>query len=333
MIAKDLAGRIVCAALILVLAPATPAAGVIIRGGDGSGNNTAPDDDPGWANVGEPGGGNAVYVGNGWMLTAAHVGPAPVLLGGKRYEVVPNTWHRISDPSRPGQTTDLGLFQIAGHPTGVRNLSICREPPPTGTSVLAIGNGRNRAPDLTTWYVDTHSQPNVWRDSPFPAGRSIRKGFKYANGQAKRWGKNQVNRICPEQDCGQGTACVIEMVFHPTGGCGDDEMQVSSHDSGGALFRKFNGTWQLAGILVTKGFQSGQPNDTAVFGNLSYAIDLSAYANEIKTTVYGPDDPLKAVKPWLIPAAASLAVVLLLAFLWHRHRRRVLEDEWSEFSD
>jgi hypothetical protein len=225
------------------------------------------------------------------------------------------------------------LFQIVGPPTGVRKLPLSRQPPPTGSAVLAIGYGRNRAPQPTTWHVDPRAEPNVWQESPFPDARTTREGFKYAAGQAKRWGKSQVNRLCPDQNYGQGPVCTIEMVFHATGGCGNDEMQLANHDSGGALFRRTGGTWELAGILATKALLSGQPNDTAVFGNLSYAIDLSAYVDEIQTTVYGLEDPLKAMVPFLLPAAASLGGMFLISYLWRRHRRKIIEREWAAFED
>lgn len=327
------ARRIAGFALILLLASASAAWGVIIRGGDGSGNTSAPADDPGWGNVGQRGDCGAVYIANGWVLTAGHVEPGPVVLGGVRYEMVPDSWRRISDPSRAGQSTDLGLFQIVGQPTGMRDLIISPQPPPTGMTVVAIGYGRNRATQPTTWYVDLHAQPNVWQESLFPEGRTIRKGFKYAAGQTKRWGKGNVNRVCPDQDYGQGPTCVIETMFHAQGGCDDDEMQLATKDSGGALFRKLNGNWVLAGILATKATSAGQPDETAVFGNLSYAVDLSAYADEIKITVYGPDNPAEAILPFLFPAVGVVACVVLLDFLWRRHRRKKSEKDWAGFED
>ena len=42
--------------------------------GDGTGNVTAPPDDPGWDHLGTKGGTTVVYVGNRWVLTAHHVG-------------------------------------------------------------------------------------------------------------------------------------------------------------------------------------------------------------------------------------------------------------------
>ena len=56
--------------VVAIVAVSQPSAAVVIRGGDGSGNTTAPGDDPGWAYVGERGIGGAVYLGWRWVLTA-----------------------------------------------------------------------------------------------------------------------------------------------------------------------------------------------------------------------------------------------------------------------
>ena len=68
------------ALLLAVLAFCSPfgdAQAVIIEAGDGTGNVTAPPDDPGWANLGNRGGTTGVYLGRRWVLTApaAYVHP------------------------------------------------------------------------------------------------------------------------------------------------------------------------------------------------------------------------------------------------------------------
>ena len=55
---------------------------VVIAGGDGTANTSAPSDDPGWANVGTRNKLTIVYLGNRWVLTAAHVGFGEVTIGG-----------------------------------------------------------------------------------------------------------------------------------------------------------------------------------------------------------------------------------------------------------
>src|SRR5580704_15894094 len=57
----------------------------IVAGGDGTQNTTPPADDPGFANVGIRGSGSGIYLGNGWVLTAAHVGAGWVWFNGVEY--------------------------------------------------------------------------------------------------------------------------------------------------------------------------------------------------------------------------------------------------------
>ncbi len=56
-------------AVALALAWGGPAAAVIIASGNGTGNISAPPDDPGWDNVVNLTGLTGVYLGNGWVLT------------------------------------------------------------------------------------------------------------------------------------------------------------------------------------------------------------------------------------------------------------------------
>ena len=63
---------------------ASPAAAVLIDSGDGTGNTTAPADDPGFIHIGKRSQFSAVYVGNGWVLTANHTGVGAVEIDGQK---------------------------------------------------------------------------------------------------------------------------------------------------------------------------------------------------------------------------------------------------------
>ena len=67
-------------ALGLPLAIAAAAPAVIIDSGDGTGNTSAPSPDPGWSHVGSCNGLSCVYLGDGWVLTANHVGAGDAYL-------------------------------------------------------------------------------------------------------------------------------------------------------------------------------------------------------------------------------------------------------------
>jgi len=63
----------------------------------------------GWNYVGQVNGASGVYLGNGWVLTAAHVGMGNFILSGNTYEAVAGSSHSISNSNG---TVDVVLFQI-----------------------------------------------------------------------------------------------------------------------------------------------------------------------------------------------------------------------------
>ena len=95
---------------LLVVWPAL-APGLVLDSGDGQGNETAPVDDPGWHNVVRRlGGPSVVYLGDGWVLTANHVGAGVVLIEQALYDPIPSSIQQIHNDD--GSLTDLLLFQI-----------------------------------------------------------------------------------------------------------------------------------------------------------------------------------------------------------------------------
>jgi hypothetical protein len=129
-------------AAALALAP-QPARGVIIQTLSGTGNTTAPHDDPGWNNVSFRGNGTAVYVGNGWVLTANHVTGGNMTFGGQTYAEVPGTAFSLTNNAAAGKTanTDLKMFPIDGIPAGLPTLAIASTTPTAGTAMTMIGGG------------------------------------------------------------------------------------------------------------------------------------------------------------------------------------------------
>ncbi len=60
------------------------------------------------------------------------------------------------------------------------------------------------------------------------------------------------------------------------------EGQGAPGDSGGGVFIKSGGTWELAGTILYIGEHSGQPQyKIAAAGNLTYMADLSVYRDQI----------------------------------------------------
>jgi hypothetical protein len=277
-------------ALGLPLAVAVSAAAVIIDSGSGTGNVTAPSPNPGWGNVGiENNALSAVYLGDGWVLTANHSGPGDVWFGGVLYPWVPGASVRLST------STDLVLFKIQGPFPGLPALSIRATSPPLGTSLIMIGHGRNRGA-ATTW------------DPPGPG--PTYDGYLWGPGATKRWGTNYVEDVDADfWEPSFGTQ-LFGTEFHESGpGHSTHEAQAATGDSGGAAFAWNGSSYELAGILLGIISYDGQPAETALYGNVTVAADLSVYRDEIN---YWMPEPVGGL--W-----AGAALVAALA----RARRRI----------
>jgi hypothetical protein len=312
--------------LALGLCLAWPSRAVIIDLGDGTGNTSAPGDDPGWANVGTTttGGLTAIYVGYGWILTAYHVGLGDVVLEGDTYEAVAGSYVRLENESGP--PPDLGVFRIDPKPN-LPVLPIRASTPSTTTAVVMIGNGRNRG-SATSW-------PYSW--GPY-------HGYEWGVGKSMRWGINAVE--------GSGTISYTESFytyFTDSGGT-TDEAQAANGDSGGPVFIKNGSVWELAGVMFAVAEYENQPAELALYGNLTYAADLASYRDQIieltrpqcsdevdndgDELIDYPSDPgcfsaadpservagLPALSPW---GLALLVGLLAGAPLWMARRRRL----------
>jgi len=240
--------------LLLLALPLFEAKGVIIASGDGTGNTSAPADDPGFASVGAVNGLSGVYLGNGWVLTANHVGQGVMEFGGVSYDPVPGSWQRLVGPS--GHPPDLALLRMVGDP-GLPVTALATTSPTLGSEVVMIGRGKSRG------------TPISWGGND---------GWNWTTPRVKRWGNNRVT----------STSAVIlnteslTMTFDAPGPSAvTDEAAVAVGDSGGAVFRKSGGTWYLAGTLFVALTTAGQPSDSSLYGNRSAAADLSVYRSEI----------------------------------------------------
>jgi hypothetical protein len=285
---------------------------VVIIAGDGSGNTSAPADDPGFNNVGNRGVYLGSSLGNYWVLTANHVGAGSITLGGTSYNHVSGSETRIKNPTGSGlsEFTDLLVFRIDSDPA-LPNLNISATVPAVGSEVTLIGDGLDRDTSLTSWTVDTSPDPFTWSEGGASPNAS---GFKSLGTTTMRWGTNVITDQGSDTviDAGSGDSRAIKLTYDQGGG--DNEATLAGGDSGGALFYKNGSDWELAGILQAIGTFSGQPSNTSVFGNLAYAGDLSFYRDEILTVTAVPE-PLHS------PLALSLGAVLIACV--HRRRRKI----------
>ena len=100
-----------------------------------------------------------------------------------------------------------------------------------------------------------------------------------------RWGENLV-------------ADTSELVFNTqsfstsfdeigAGGVSNEGHAVTG-DSGGAAFQKVAGTWTLVGTLFAQETYANQPASTTIYGNQSFAVDLSFYREQIVALLNAP---------------------------------------------
>jgi hypothetical protein len=147
--ARRVLGVTLCVALL-----AARAGAVVIDSGDGSGNVSAPPDDPGWDHVGTIGGLTGIYLGRGWVLTANHVNPSlatDIVLGGVAYPAVPGT--KVLLETSPGAFADLIVYRIQGQPDlpDLPALRLSSGTPGVGDEVTMVGNSWSREAGITYW--------------------------------------------------------------------------------------------------------------------------------------------------------------------------------------
>jgi hypothetical protein len=247
----------------LLLALVAPASlGLVVPGPEPSQYERAPQKDPGWRNVGERKGRSAVYLGEGWVLTAGHVGVGPVRFEGKSFPPVPDSAVAVNTRGVPGRKTDLLLFRVDPAPD-LPVLGIRKTPVRPGTRLLMVGYGLGRG-DEASWMN--------------------RSGYRHKPGATKRWGTNRaqdagVKIRDPE---GSETICFHTQFRHRGT---KHEAQAAPGDSGGAVFAKGASRFRLAGLMLAVVGQRGQPRDVALYGDRTSVADLTRYRAQIMATM------------------------------------------------
>ncbi|MBW2289532.1 MAG: DUF4215 domain-containing protein [Deltaproteobacteria bacterium] len=247
------------AALLAVLLLSLDASAVIIDSSDGTGNTIAPVDDPGFESVGKRGSLTGIYLGYGWVLTAAHVGDGDIVLGGVTYPAVGGS--EIVLIHSGSLYADIALFRVDPAPA-LLPLSIRASAPSPDDEVVMIGQGRNRGDPFS--YFNPPSQDD---------------GYLWGTGRAIRWGSNVVYQSGNDLELSGKTTRAFTTDF--TRNDPGDECQSANGDSGGAVFIDDGGGWELGGVMFAIAPFDEQPASTAVYGNLTYSADLSYYRTAI----------------------------------------------------
>lgn len=241
-------------ALLLTLLLAPSAEALVLDSGDGQGNTTPPADDPGWSFVGRVGGPTGVYLGNGWVLTANHVGTNPVDFDGIAYPVVPGSTIQLQNPDT--SFADLKVFRIDPYPDlGLLPIRATTPPVNAYLTFIAVGLSRGAA---TSWMGIN--------------------GWLWGATTGKRWGTNRLTAT----GIANGTLGFSASFTHVgTMGSTTHEAIGANGDSGGAAFVKNGSTWELAGLLFAISSFGGQPYGTSLYGNLTWSADLSQYRDQL----------------------------------------------------
>ena len=229
---------------------------------------------------------SVTYLGNFWFITAYHIqhfdNPTGVVLNATSYSIDNSSWTRITNST--GTNADLVLFKVTNPVAGLSPVTVADSTPTANTSLTMIGNGRNRATNLTTWWVDTTPSNWVWNTSFFAGADATVDGYTYAAGTTQRWGENTVYGAGTGLNDGFG----LTDVFYTDFDLGFGDAQGATYDSGGGVFTGTAGAFELAGIMLTTSGWNSQPANTAIDGNITYIADLSAYSDQIYKTIPEP---------------------------------------------
>lgn len=242
-----------------VLAATTPARALVVQD-EGDAAARAPLAPGTVDHVGQISGTTGVYLGDGWVLTARHVGAGELRLESGRHPAVPGSWVAIDGDSPDANPPDLGLFRV-DPPPALPRLEIARRAPRPGDPLLLVGCGLGRGAAFE------------WED---------RIGWRWTGPSVCRWGRNQIASVDLDAPT-PGTSTRVFATFFSERE--PQEAQAAHGDSGGAAFAARRGTWVLAGILIAVKTFPNQPAGTSMTGNSTHVADLHHYRSAILAVI------------------------------------------------
>lgn len=283
----------------IVAAMAMPSANALILwGGDNDANQTDPGTGAPWGSVamvtnadGSLISGSAVYLGDGFLLTANHV------TMDLTYSFI--TFDQVEffaiDPAfndgvrdygmQVADGVDLAVFKLTSIPLSATAAVMLDTPTESFSSAATIvgwGVGRDPMIPVETAEVD-------WGDD---------------STSAKRWGENVPKFFGTNPyDFLVTIAGGSGPEFSPDG-VGADEAALTLYDSGSGLFQQIGGNWYLIGIgTAVENFGSTEfGDDNATGGDANYFARVSSYHDQITALV-----PEPSTAPLALTAAALLA--------------------------
>jgi len=278
----------------------SPARAVILSGSDGTQNTTAPADNPYWNNIGSLNQATVVYLGNSWVITAAHVGYGIVVLGGTTYYPVAGSNVQLSNTD--SSPADLVIFKL-NSPPALPSVPLATQTSGTETSLEMIGNGGIRNTGTSFWIVSG----TTWTTTVSSRNANF-AGYVYTPGAALlRWGTN--NRSSPVQFQSDG---LYNIEGYSTTFSGSlNAAQGVLGDSGGPVFAKVGAGMVLAGEILAISSFEGQPSNTVVYGthlnsgqaNGTLCADIASYSSQIQSVM----NALYQVSTSSVPSAGGSA--------------------------
>lgn len=261
--------------------PASYAGAVIVRLPAPSGGESATPG-PALTHLAVVAGLSSVYLGDGWLLTAAHVLDTArarkltdVAIGGRHFALRLDTAKTLQ---AGGERSDLALVRIDGDP-GLPPLAITGVTPAVGTPLVLAGNGPLQESQRGCW--NPAGQPVL---SPVAGGLCGYAWRKTSDGKTNGigWGTNEVAFVDQSTAGPRETRTRSFATQFRDEGATPREAQAGVGDSGGPAFIRDGDSFELAGIMIGVAARS---TGAALFGDRTFIADLAGYRDEILRTV------------------------------------------------
>lgn len=301
--------KLPAAALCILFAGLLPCRAIIFWNLDNSANQSDPGTGAPYGSVGKVVtsdntslSGSAIYLGNGYLLTANHV-----TMGTNSFSHVTFDGTNLFqiDPTFQAGARALGKQVAPGVDLAVFRLSL----EPLGVPAVNLLSSTNEAFGSTATMVGW----GVGRDPSSPL-LSTNVAWGAASTSAHRWGLNvpldalTINYDSYSMEAIRTVAGAEGPTFNPDG-LGDAEGAAALFDSGSALFQKINDIWYLIGVTTAV-----QTADFSIYGDDKVAGvgrgDANYYA---RVSTYEPDIVAVVPEPHTLPLLALAAAFGLFA--------------------
>ncbi|MDX6766351.1 MAG: PEP-CTERM sorting domain-containing protein [Candidatus Methylacidiphilales bacterium] len=275
----------------------SPVRALILFNLDNNANQTDPGTGVPWQTVGKVTNaagtsvsGSAVYLGDGFLLTANHVtvgaGLDHITFDGTTTYPLDQTYFAGQVSRSIGGSVDLKLLRLTS------------SLPFSGANLLPVGVETTGPATAIGWGVGRNATP---------LGNAT-VGWGGDATSAKRWGLNGPEAVV-NIGYGNGTYQAIATsnggddgagsAYNPDG-LGDSEAALTLYDSGSGLFQNISGNWYLIGIgtAVDVNFTSLYANDTfgvSGSGHGNYYVRVSSYYTGILAAIPEPSTSLLVV--------------------------------------